>query len=688
MKKILSFFSIPPFARFTISPLLVCLLLTAYCLLSFGQPINKEQMFSILEQVKRQEIAAWAEGVMWARQHDNRQDEFDSRFTTIDIKILFSSNSIEATVQTLFESTTDGLTQIELDFDDRLTIDSMTGNMSSYNLAGETLTVDLDRAYNTGETFTIATTYHGNPRVIGGVKGFRFESHMGIPVVATLCTPYLSHYWWPCVDGPADKLDSIYLYITIPDTSYSGYPLYAASNGKLIDTTHTGDGWVTFEWHENYPIVPYYVSISISNYRIFSHYYNYGVDSMEVPYYVFPESYEQAQQTFAETVDMIIYFANLFGEYPFLNEKYSMAEIGFYGAIENQTKTIMGGVHSGWYMVVVHELAHMWFADMISPTSWHHVWVNEGFATYSEALWWGNKYGMDEYHSYMEGLEYFGSGTIYLTDISDPFRIFLEIVYKKGAWVLHMLRHVVGDSTFFNFLYAYATDPQFMYGNANTEDVQQVCENISGMDLSSFFDQWIYDEYYPHYEYSWSASAKPGEDRFQVQVRIRQKQKEFGWREIFEMPIDLRFQLSGGGDTTVVVQNNDTVQTYMFDFPEIPTALDFDPENWILCRAEEVGISEQVVERPSKLQLTISPNPFRVKTNISFSTGQSAKSVELKIYDATGRLVKEFSLLTTYSLLPTVIPWLGTDEQGKQLPPGIYFIRVGDQITNKVIKIK
>lgn len=602
-------------------------------------PSEHQEMKACLEKVRQCEIEAWMEAIGWAQRHADRQPHVDSRFVRIDIEVHFNDSTIHATVQTEFQSTIDGLSEVTLDFDDAFTIDSVFLNGTSFTLAGESLIVVLDQAYDSGDAFTVATTYHGRPRIIGGVKGFRFVGHQGIPVVATLCTPYLAHTWWPCVDGPADKLDSVHLYITIPDTSYGGYPLYAASNGKLMSISPASPGWVTYEWHENYPIVPYYVSVAISNYRIFSHFYHYAADSMEVPYYVFPEHFTQAQQTFAETVDMITFFAGICGEYPFVTEKYSMADIGFYGAIEKQTKTIMGGVSMGWYMVVVHELAHMWFGDMISPTSWHHCWVNEGFATYCEALWWEDKYGVQEYHTYMDNMSYWNAGTIYLPNISNPFQIFLAICYDKGAWVLHMLRHVMGDSVFFDALHTYATDPQFMYGNASTEDVQQVFETVSGLNLSDFFQQWIYDERYPRYYYSWSCNEQNRDGRYQVQVTIEQRQQDMGWRPIFVMPIDLVFELPGG-DTTIVVQNDDTLQTYQFQFNETPTAVSLDPDKWILRYVVELGIKEgtQVVQGYVGPFLRCIPNPVHRHTWVEFQLPIMGE-YSIDVYDVTGKLI-------------------------------------------------
>jgi aminopeptidase N len=657
------------------------LLLTSTFLFSSAQsPADYDLMRATLQQVKEQEMKSWIERIMWEKTHGVRQFDFDSRYVQIDVEVHIDAETIYATVETQFQSLVDGLDEITLDFDDAFTVDSVFENGAAYTLIGETLTVTLDRAYNTGELFSVATTYHGHPRVVNGLKGFRFENHQGIPVIATLCTPFLAHMWWPCVDGPADKLDSVHLCITIPDTSYAGFPLYAASNGKLMSITAPRQGWVTFEWHENYPIVPYYVSLAISNYHIYSHVYHYDTDSMEVPYYVFPEHYEQSQGTFAETVDMIAFFASRYGEYPFVTEKYSMAEIGFYGAIEKQTKTIMGGVSSGWYMVVCHELSHMWFGDMISPTSWHHCWVNEGFATYSEALWWEDKYGLAAYHEYMDDLKYWQAGTIYLDDISDPFQIFLSICYDKGAWVLHMLRHLVGDSTFFDIMHTYATDPQYMYGNASTEDFQSVCETVSGVDLSNFFDQWIYDEYYPRYQYWWY--AQPEKNRYQVHVGIKQIQQSFGWRPVFVMPIDLVFSLSGGGDTTVVVQNNDTLQTYQFEFDEAPTALSLDPDEWILRYAVE-GIEETAASPliTQNLFLQCSPNPVSGVAHIEYTLPHAAE-MTISLYNIAGQRIEIVDQGYKNAGVHH-IQW-----NTKNIANGIYFIGINDMITQKIIKVR
>jgi hypothetical protein len=202
-----------------------------------------------------------------------------------------------------------------------------------------------------------------------------------------------------------------------------------------------------------------------------------------------------------------------------------------------------------------------------------------------------------------------------------------------------MLRHVMGDSVFFDALHTYATDPQFMYGNANTEDVQQVFEIVSGLDLSDFFQQWIYDERYPRYYYWWSYSEQERDGRYQVEVTIAQRQQVSGWRPIFVMPIDLVFELPGG-DTTIVVQNDDTLQTYQFEFNDIPTAVNLDPDKWILRYAVELGVEEgtQVVHEYRVPFLKCIPNPVHRRTWVEFQlpiTGEYS----IDVYDVTGKLI-------------------------------------------------
>ncbi|UCH84142.1 MAG: hypothetical protein JSW50_00180, partial [Candidatus Latescibacterota bacterium] len=311
----------------------------------------------------------------------------------------------------------------------------------------------------------------------------------------------------------------------------------------------------------------------------FSHWYHYAsAESMEVAYYVFPRNYGYVQTTYALTVPMIEVFADIFGEYPFVDEKYGHAEFTWGGGMEHQTITSLGGWSE---YLIAHELAHQWWGDMVTCDSFHHIWLNEGFATYSEALWSEQAYGMAQYHQDMDAAKYFGNGTIYVHDPSDFSRIFhYGLSYNKASWVPHMLRHVVGDATFFQILKTYYADSRYQYGTATTEEFRNLCEAVSGMELDWFFHQWIYEEYYPAYTYNWSSTPLGGQ--YQIDLTIDQTQTNY----IFKMPIDVTVTTSAG-DTTFVVWDSLATQGFTLTVSDPPSSILLDKDGWILRTIEE-----------------------------------------------------------------------------------------------------
>ncbi|MGB2696884.1 MAG: M1 family aminopeptidase, partial [Candidatus Zixiibacteriota bacterium] len=248
--------------------------------------------------------------------------------------------------------------------------------------------------------------------------------------------------------------------------------------------------------------------------------------------------------------------------------------------------------------VIVHELAHQWWGNMITCRDWHHVWLNEGFGTYCEALYFENTQGKDYYHQYMNSIDWEWEGTVFREDTTDCWEIFDLIVYHKGAWVLHMLRHVVGDSTFFDILRAYYSDPRFAYQDVVTEEFQEVCETVSGLDLDYFFQQWIYGEYSPDYvmstfvELVWDTTAVPktgpekpsGDDPPPVTAHIylHLRQSQTTNPTFFTMPIDVRITTLSDKETTFVIFNDPHTLDFKFTIYELPGHIEIDPDNWIM----------------------------------------------------------------------------------------------------------
>ena len=597
---------------------------------------------------------------------------YDVKFYYPDVEISLDQPYISGKVTYLVIAEIDGLTQLNLDLDGAFTVDSVTQAASGFSFDNEILTINFSSTYNSGDTIIFAVYYHGVPELAGGQKGLRYENHHTDQlVIASLSTPYLGYTWWPCKDGTLDKADSLYFDITIKDTLVDGIPVIGVSNG-ILESVVSFDGKKKFSWRHRYPIVPYYVMIAISNYVEFQEEYNNGIDSFPLIYYVFNDDLSSSQEGVMDLPEVFDLFTNLFGPYPFREEKYGMTQLGFYGGIENQTNTIINNMNIGWFEPSVHELAHSWFADMITCETWHHGWLNEGFATYANGLWVEHKNGLQAYNNFMQSMSYYGSGTIYLQNIDNPFGIFIPIIYNKGAWVLHMLRGIMGDEVFFDVLYTYSTSQQFQYQNATTEQFQAICENVSGLDLDYFFSEWIYEEFYPKYRYNYNFDP----DNATLGITINQIQGDLGWLPVFTMPIRIKINFNNGTDTLVSVFNNQEEQYFSFQVNHSVNNIEFDPGNLILKNAIynpdiTVGINERILS-----QIKLYPNPNSGTFYIDLPE-EIRNEVSLRIFTLSGQRVYSQTIEEDKSRHHKINP--------KNIPKGFYLVELSSA-GNKWVK--
>lgn len=498
--------------------------------------------------------------------------DYDVLHYRLDVSVDPAGRTIEGYATVTVQSRVDGLDAVALDLRDEVTATSVEEGGSALAFAhhNHVLDVTLAGAADTGEELTLRIGYHGPIATSLQTAPFVVDYHNGTPIVYNFSG---APYWFPCNDRPDDKATTE-LDVTVP----AG--LVVASNGTLVDTIESGDE-TTFVWREDYPISTYLMSVAITNYHVVHDTYTASDGrTMDLAYYVYPEHESGALNKFGVTRDMIGAFAGMFGEYPFIDEKYGMAEvpIGVAG-MEHQTMTSIGdGVIPSPYdkdWLIAHELAHQWWGDLVTYQSQPYIWLNEGFASYSESLWLESQNGAGAYHDHMDEFEKrVTPGAIY--DPNNPYGI---NAYYKGAWVLHMLRHVVGDNVFKDILPAYAE--RFAYSNATTDDFRGVCEDVSGMDLQWFFDQWITQRDRPEYQYSWY--SLPSDGGREVFLTIAQSQKT----GLFRMPVDVGVTTSNGA-RTVVVHDDERVQHFQFSVDGDVAALTLDPGDWILKTAEEV----------------------------------------------------------------------------------------------------
>jgi aminopeptidase N len=483
--------------------------------------------------------------------------------------------------------------------------------------------------------------------------------------------PQDARRWFPCYDEPWDKATSD-IYVTLPETCRVG------SNGILTESWNDpGSGTMTYHWVNNYQIATYLINLIMGNYATWTDYYiSPSGDSLPIFNMCWREDSAAAAYDFAIVPNMIGIYSRLFYPYPF--EKYGQGVVApfAYGGMENQTMTTF---NRSWItgdrlyeFGYAHELAHMWWGDFVTLADWRHIWLNEGFATYSSALYTEDNYGLDAFAANM--LDYQDAYFAYDRDIGrypiyNPSDLFGAPVYVKGAWILHMLRGLMGDQQFFSGLHQYAA--QYAYANASTGEFRSVMEGVSGLNLQRFFDQWVFDQGFPEYTYTWTYEAAG--DSFLVHLEIDQNQSN---APIFEMP--LRVKVHSTFDYDFTFDNNQALQTYDFLVPTAPINIILDPDNWVLKKVLQgdnlnEGDNNQLPE--SVELINIYPNPFNGATSILFNIEGNSQEIRLSIYDIQGRQIRN---LSSNYLSPDqyLRQWDGRDDGGLNVSSGIYLVRL------------
>jgi aminopeptidase N len=519
-----------------------------------------------------------------------------------------------------------------------LQIDSVGLSGLTFSHTSNILKINLDHTYNPGDTAFVSIKYRHLD-----VTDNAFYTGGGI--VFTDCEPEGARLWFPCWDRPYDKA-TLELTAKVPANAKLG------SNGKLIDSTISGDTLI-YHWKSRDPISTYLMVISAKvNYNLDIVYWQIPSrtnDSLPIRFYY--NSGENPQMIEGIIGNMTSYYSSKFGLHPFEKNGFATMDNQFtWGGMENQTLTSFcrGCWSEG---LTSHEYAHQWFGDMITCGTWGDIWLNEGFATYCEALWIENTSG---YASYKSEINY--DANVYLSsnpgrpiympswiNVTPPVGELFDfaMTYCKGAAVLHMMRYVMGDTLFFRGLKDYATDTaNFKFKTAVTDDFTTKMSQSSGLDMAWFIDEWVKQANHPVYENHYQFTDVGG-GNWSVGFQATQIQSNTPFHR---MPVVLKITFATGPDTMITVNNDANNQVWFWTFDRQPTAFAFDPNNDIVLKVATttqglVGVKNHNNEVPGKFALMQNyPNPFNPVTKIRFDVPVNSH-VTINVYDITGRLV-------------------------------------------------
>jgi aminopeptidase N len=504
---------------------------------------------------------------------------YDVQKYTVRVNIDDQAQTVTAETTVRLESREASMTTFELDFTDDLTITRVARGTTSlsYTHQNDILSVTLDRPMNMNETFDVTVEYNGTP-------GYGFFFTSGGVFTSTECS--YSRNWFPCYDDPGDKADEgVELFVTVRDD------WHVTSNGVLAYDEPAGTDSHLFHWVHNYPIATYLVAIACAEYYTD---FNQTWQSMPVNYYVYEDQKNDAPIFFEHQKDMLDCFAAKFGDYPFKTERYGVAacDMTHFGGMENQTCTFIAANyvepnHNG-DSLLAHELAHSWWGDMVTCGTWKDLWLNEGQATYCDALYTEYAYGDASFRQHMKSYanSYFQEDAGRRFPVYDPQYRWSATVYQKGAWVLHMLRHLMGDEDFYAAWNNYGA--KYKYGTAVTDDLQAEFEAEYDADLDWFFEQWVYKAGYPEFKYSWVTSNE-GKT---VELTIEQVQEETTVTPLFRCPVDLTFASTSDAEYVETVWVDGRSHTFEFSFPESIYWVYFDKDTWLLHKnTVNIGIT-------------------------------------------------------------------------------------------------
>lgn len=605
-------------------------------------------------QVSIPEMEAKAQRDLINYSLNTETQDYDLTYCRLELQIDPNEAYIAGDVTAYFRAK-ESLSEVVFDLKSNMNVSQVMhqGATLPFSQVNDNLIIDLPKSQTEGNLDSLTISYSGYP-ADGGFGYFKQSQHQGNEIVWTLSEPYGAKYWWPCKQDLTDKMDSLDVFITFPEYNSLNNKNVAVSNGIEISQTLDGD-MKTTHFHHSYPIPAYLVGVAVSNYTIYTEQVENKGNPFPIINYVYPEDKNSIQQQTAITPELIDFYTQKFGEYPYADEKYGHCQFGWGGGMEHTTVSFMGGFSQE---LIAHELGHQWFGDKVTCAGWQNVWLNEGFANFMYALVRQHFNGEESYKNWREdavnNITSLPGGSVYVPaeDTTNISRVFDgRLSYDKGGMVLDMLRRKLGEEDFFQALRNYLDNPDFAYGYANTEDLKMELEKQSDLNLTEFFKDWIYGEGYPTYHLNWEQNKNGN-----LHIILSQEQSKFVSVNFFEGVVPVR--LKGSNDQfldvelTQIQNNQNFTVDPRFEVHEIL----IDPDTEIIAgNNTSIAINAQELR-----QVKIYPNPARTEINISKPKGLIIETIS--IFDISGRLIIEKPFQETILI--------------NRLSAGLYFVKL------------
>jgi aminopeptidase N len=412
---------------------------------------------------------------------------YDAQHYTLDLAVDPINNTLSGSCD-MRAKALQPLSSFNLDFV-QLTIDQIRvdGRKARYQHNERELMVNLPQDLQPGEIFTVTIAYHGSPQPVisAGMLAKKGWIHTEDSHVYVSSEVSGASTWYPVNDHPRDKA-SYSIRITVPR------PYVVAANGLLKEEIDHGDT-LTYVWESVDPMASYLVGLSIAEYVVES---EKGPDGILIRNYLPPDLPDELRVGIDQTSTMIAFFDDRFGPYPFAAYGTVVVDLPDFGAMETQTLS-QHARHPDLLSesTIAHELAHQWFGNSVSLVNWQDLWLKEGMGVYASVMWEEQKNGSEALVEWVKSAYVYENWSSYPP--GDPLHsnLFTGTIYNRGALIFHALRLRVGDDIFFQILRAYTE--RFRYGNASASDFISIADEISGQDLTEFFNSWLHDKKIP-----------------------------------------------------------------------------------------------------------------------------------------------------------------------------------------------